>query len=735
MNVVSRALKRSGTISVLVRSASQPAERTSIASPLRRAVAYSTSTNAPNARRLEDLFNSLHASQDVASIHRTCSALIELVKHRNTTSLPLPAPSSGDRQRILSSLHVLASSGLPEDLARICEMLRDLCPVLGLNPTTNIYSALLRTFVNQGHVQMAYEFLSKMPQLPGNRKASLEQIHFFLRSCSEIAPTEFVQDIATSIERLGPKPNNNTFAILIEAYWKTSVREGKVPTVEEFSSMIQQYTQQGMTFDPIIADALYRGYADLGQFHKGHELLEIYEAAAKPIGLKAIEPPPVVSTANIDIVGLLRDVRTYADMEDLAKKIGFKCTVKHYTIVLRTCVRNRDYSEAFHVYEQSKKAGIPPNSALIYPLLASFFHKDIEQSSDRAIERSLEIYQHISEAFPPSQVISDQNVDEQPGPDEGVYAILFRLLLSSPRTEVYLPTVESLLDDMQLRGLPTDTPSVAATSIIVEMRRIGSFQKAFEFYREHRSKLDETGFLAVLREYTRLSFAGDLEVPLITEYFSIVKDMRNQRIAITPPVYTVILYQIGLTAARLGPVHSFTRTHHAMLTRLVDTTRRIHDFLTLDASISPDAILWNQLMNTYQRLSCFADAYRLWEMMYLTGRYDQRTINIMLDACGYAGQVQIARSILSKLEKVDFQMDVRNWDTWVECLCRNAQFDAALKVVVVDMKKYRVKPTPATFDIFGRFARKYDCWERYKTQFQTLIPNTWDSLPLAIRDS
>jgi len=145
-----------------------------------------------------------------------------------------------------------------------------------------------------------------------------------------------------------------------------------------------------------------------------------------------------------------------------------------------------------------------------------------------------------------------------------------------------------------------------------------------------------------LHAYCRLSFRGDLQIPLITQYFSIVNDMRVQRVPITPKVYTIILHQIGTMAMTIR------RHDYQVIERLVATVRRVHDFLTLDASISPNAALWNQLMGTYSRLGCFADAYRVWEMMYLTGRYDQISVGIMLDTCGYAGDLRTAYSVRKK---------------------------------------------------------------------------------------
>jgi pentatricopeptide repeat protein len=288
---------------------------------------------------------------------------------------------------------------------------------------------------------------------------------------------------------------------------------------------------------------------------------------------------------------------------------------------------------------------------------------------------------------------------------------------------------------MELRGYTNNSSFIAATKIIVEMREAGSFSKMLDFYREHRRQLDQHGFVQVLQEYCRLSFSGDLEVPLITEYFSIINHMRMQNVPLTPKVYTIILHQIGLIATRLRySVLDPRLSRGDIYTRLVDTTRRIHHFLTLDASISPDAILWNQLMNTYQRLGLYRDMEKLWQMMYLSGRFDQITVNIMIDACGYSGNLRFVRSVIAKLLKAGHSLDGRNWDTLVEALCRNHYFGEALEVICVEMKKHKLQPQVETIQIFRKFGRKQGVWSLYKPSIASALPELWNSLPEQLKE-
>ena len=42
--------------------------------------------------------------------------------------------------------------------------------------------------------------------------------------------------------------------------------------------------------------------------------------------------------------------------------------------------------------------------------------------------------------------------------------------------------------------------------------------------------------------------------------------------------------------------------------------------LHTDPSITPDTLLWNQLMNAYQRVGLFVEAYRVWEVLHVRSR-------------------------------------------------------------------------------------------------------------------
>ena len=719
MNVVKGTLIRSASI------------RTPIRSSLRNVILLPYTTSTATSTKFHALAEALKSSKDVSSIHRSCSALATEFKDAPDIS---SQPSPNEDGRLLSILQKLAVSARTEDMRGIEQILHDFYPILGMKPTRGVYTSILLGLANGGHDNQVLNFLLKMPQLPGHFTPTLEQVHAVLAACSQHSSIAFLQDVVVNIRRMGQCPTNETFAIFLRLYWRIAKRDDYIPTINELSWAIYESARQGLAFDPIIADILYQSYADIGRISDAKEISSLYELESLSSGLDGISDVKDVSQdkpPKFDIRATIRDSRDYRDILQLEKTYGIKSTAVHWSIVLNKCLRSGSFMEAFEVYDQSKKHGITPDAALISPLLRALGRSDMKGPSDESINRALAIYRDLADAVPPSiyHPPSRQNLSvHSTGPDIDIYNTLLRMLLASRSETDYLPVADSLLKEMEDRRLPTKSSSVIASKIIIEMRRAKTYTDALDFYREHRSYLDEHGYIAVLQAYCRLSFRGDLQIPLITQYFSIVNDMRVQKVPITPKVYTIILHQIGIMATNL-------RNDYQVHERLVSTIRRVHDFLTLDASISPDAALWNQLMSTYARLGCFGDACRVWEMMYLTGRYDQISVSIMLDACAFAGDLRSAYSVRKKLFKAGFVFDLRNWNTWVECLCRLGKLEEAVQVVCSEMGNDGIKPNVDSVRIIVKFARRAGRSKELLSRLQNLLPaDLWQRLPTDIRN-
>ena len=117
-------------------------------------------------------------------------------------------------------------------------------------------------------------------------------------------------------------------------------------------------------------------------------------------------------------------------------------------------------------------------------------------------------------------------------------------------------------------------------------------------------------------------------------------------------------------------------------------------------------------------------------------RYNQISVNIMLDACSYARNLRVARTILAKLERARFKIDLRNWNTWVECLCRANRFDEALDVVLVKIRQSGCEPDLQCVRVLLKFAKRLpkEQGDEICLQIEKELPHLWKRLPKELRN-
>ncbi|EEB98404.1 hypothetical protein MPER_02091, partial [Moniliophthora perniciosa FA553] len=146
-------------------------------------------------------------------------------------------------------------------------------------------------------------------------------------------------------------------------------------------------------------------------------------------------------------------------------------------------------------------------------------------------------------------------------------------------------------------------------------------KEAFKEYQRRRLNLDQRGYESVLDAFCRISLQGNLSVPSLSLYFNIVKDMKNAGHGITASVYNIILRHFG----QIGTKAKTDPSYLHLMGKLVGATRR--------------------------RLGCFADAWRVWDQMSISGRFDHVSISVILDACGHAGATHLAQQVIQRLKK------------------------------------------------------------------------------------
>jgi pentatricopeptide repeat protein len=282
---------------------------------------------------------------------------------------------------------------------------------------------------------------------------------------------------------------------------------------------------------------------------------------------------------------------------------------------------------------------------------------------------------------------------------------------------------------------------MTATSItILLLRSSTSPSEAFQAYKrifkrpDGKPTLDAEGYVAVLNAFCRLTFRKaniHTALPPWEQYFEIVKDMREAGYPVNVKVYTIILQQLGLAATKFRQARNIDEdSEQPDLYELERAIRKIHQLITMDASIQPDTIAWNTLMDAYQRAGCVRDAYRVWDTLWVTRTFDNASVSIIADACGHANAFNEALQIFSRLHASGFTLNLRNWNAWLECLCRLGRLDEAVKTACLEMgKNDNAEPDEKSIAIILRFAASTRDEHQIRERIKRYLPELWNSLP------
>lgn len=374
--------------------------------------------------------------------------------------------------------------------------------------------------------------------------------------------------------------------------------------------------------------------------------------------------------------------------------------------------------QAIALYESALSSGVYPTGEMLYPILKALCRAQPRAPTDEEINTALELFRRFLDNIGSAR------------PAIELYNTLLRALTSSPNTTKYHPVARSLIQDIQHRNIAMDAMTTTSM-VIMMMRGAPTFSAAYSVYgllcRSPKSKfeLDEEGYLAVLSALCRLAESEGAPRPQI--WYEVLNDMRMAGHTISAKAYTVFLQQLGYAATRLRDADRQTRI------QLVEIIKAIRQFIAVDPSIQPDTILWNQLMDTWQRAGCAEEAFQVWEHLLVARQYNHASVSIILDTCGYLGAVPVAADILAKVRKDGFRLNLNNWNSWLECLCRAGKIDEALRVLCLEMSSKGVQPDAETARTVLKFAFKVGELSKARRQISRFLPHLWQQLPISLR--
>ncbi|KAM0788770.1 hypothetical protein ACM66B_002860 [Microbotryomycetes sp. NB124-2] len=381
--------------------------------------------------------------------------------------------------------------------------------------------------------------------------------------------------------------------------------------------------------------------------------------------------------------------------------------------------------EALKVHHEARARSIQSDSKLVQPLLSALLEPSPTHETMAIAKELYEDLAYTSKGY-------------QTSPDLSIYVTLLRACANPAASDIDFAKV--LVADMRQRGLKLDGPAVT-WQIIGLMRASSTWQEAFAAYDEMRALdvtvFDQNAYNTILSAFTSLSFSSSSPSDEMTGTVApsklVLEFLSDMRSASPPCPPNSVTYSMLLS--------HYSRSRGASAQHV----SRLHSLIKLDSSLDPDTALFNSLMSAYSRVGAFNVAYRIWDSMLANVsnyriRPDNVTLSIMLDTCGYDNNASKAVQVWNQVAQgmagggID-KRNVKNWDSYVECMCRCGMWRDAERAVFEEMgKRGEVEPARSTCETLLKMSRSGTdgAWEqRWKTwsdRVRQELPNVWQEL-------
>ncbi|KZT30824.1 hypothetical protein NEOLEDRAFT_1166176 [Neolentinus lepideus HHB14362 ss-1] len=706
----------------------RPASATRVRTPLfthaRFLRSYSTSLD-----ELATLVASYRVSvQKSHGVGETYQDLARLLREKDD----LRPASSGllSEGHLLAGIRVLLRSGDSKDIELSRAILLDMPVLFGIPLHLGLYEDVVRTLLKCGHENAALEWLNGMVR-KSSPFAPSDQLWVELLDHLAEARLSSLVPHTLSLIREGRRVSGCSDSLSELASDVLRVISKDVPTIEDLSKVLAELKRDSLPQEAselLYVKEIYADRTDLSshaaliheyylhlQLQRQNEkladeslrngpraALRLFRSSAD----KGIQAQP--STLNV-ILGISSAVR---DLRELEREMGVKGTSSTWSLLVRNALTEGGVEKAKAVYAEARASNIPLErgtmDALIHAICIGA--KPLQLPNDDAIDTALQILEDSVRSEPGQSV------------EAGIFTILLRTLLVSPNRTKYLAVAINLIEDMRKLNVSVSGPTLSAI-IIMLLRVATSFDRAFALYLFVKNlwpeaSLSSEEYDGILRAYCRApcSQTSPLQPD---QYFQIVGDMRRAKHPVTEGVYSLAFSQISSVDG--------ARRHEDVLLAV----HRIHRFLMVEPSFTPSTALWNQLMGTYIAVGSFTEAYRIWDRLLLSGRYDNSSLHIIVKACKSAGDISLPRKLYSRVHKFGFDLDLVNWNHWLECLCSADMLDEAVRLLCLEMPSLPENNAP---DV--RSARiVLACAKKNKKHLKTLsiikqhLPELWKTLP------
>ncbi|KAJ1910410.1 hypothetical protein IWQ60_010671 [Tieghemiomyces parasiticus] len=165
-----------------------------------------------------------------------------------------------------------------------------------------------------------------------------------------------------------------------------------------------------------------------------------------------------------------------------------------------------------------------------------------------------------------------------------------------------------------------------------------------------------------------------------------------------------------MIVARVYPnLHSYTIMIKGFAdVRDSDGVHLVHRLFNLDTRVEPNMVIYNALLDAYNRVDSPIDAFQMWELIVLHGfPIDNCTVSVALDACAHPGYLIHIQPIIELAHSRGVRLNINNFTSLVETYFRQGQPSFAIQVLAQDMVAYRMEPDAKFLSTLLRFLVSY----------------------------
>lgn len=405
--------------------------------------------------------------------------------------------------------------------------------------------------------------------------------------------------------------------------------------------------------------------------------------------------------------------------------------------------RPDDLDTAMEIYETARERGIETDYHLARALLDPLCSAETPR-----MDQAFSVYSDFLGFSPQPNDLVDAK-DKTPSDPRDPTPIFSTLLSASARSTAddKAPSSIRILNDMRARGV-TLAPGAIASTYKVLASTSPDHQTAFNIYAHlyalNEHALDVHTFDTILSTFIKLSTPRSPFAPAHL-YLEIMRDMRKANIRIGSHAITTLLKSYGLQARQSRKSSSDTNYREQKTKALLKSILELHTMIKLDPMITIDIPLLNSLMDAFARVGAYAEAFEVWDELVErrpreTQIHDQNpgmveelyspSMNIMLDACGFSGSLFRGKKAWNWATRWGLNRNKKNWDAYVECLCRCGQMEDAFEVVT-RMKSEEGVPRPSkeTVELLVKFSWKNkNDFESIKERVEEEFPGWWQEM-------